>query len=164
MAAHVVNHLVVHPLRGAPQRQLAQSRQVAGLEIMPHRPLGLRRDVDLALLQPLDQVFRSQIDQLDIVGPLDHRIRHGLADADTGDLRHHVVQAFDVLDVQRGIDVDAGGEQFLDVQIALGMAAAGGVGVGQFIDQHQLRTAGQDRIQVHLRQRRAPDSRSSGAE
>ncbi len=65
-------------------------------------------------------------------------------------LRDHVVQAFDVLDVQRGVDVDAGGQQFLDIQIALGMAAAGRVGVRQFIHQHQSRAAGQDRVQVHL--------------
>ena len=32
---------------------------------------------------------------------------YGLAHADAGDLRHDVVQAFDVLDVERRVDVDA---------------------------------------------------------
>ena len=80
-------------------------------------------------------------------------VRHRLAHADAGDLRDHVVQAFDVLDVQRGIDVDAGGEQLLDVHVALGMAAARRVGVRQFVDQRELRAARQQRVEIHLRQR-----------
>ena len=59
-------------------------------------------------------------------------------------LGHHVVQALDVLDVQRGVDVDAGGQQFLDIHVALGVAAAGRVGVRQLVDQHELRVARQD--------------------
>ena len=65
-------------------------------------------------------------------------------------LRDDVVQAFDVLDVQRGVDVDAGGQQFLDIQVALGMPAAGRVGVGELVDQHELRAAREDGVEVHL--------------
>jgi hypothetical protein len=152
MAAHVVNHLVVHALCGAPQRQFAQRRQVAGGEVVPHRAFGLRRHIDLAVLQTLDQVLRGQVDQFDVVGAFDHPVGDGLADADAGDLGQHVVQAFDVLDIQCGIDVDPGGQQFLDVEVALGMAAGGRVAVCQFIDQHQAGTAGQDGVKVHLGQ------------
>ena len=67
-------------------------------------------------------------------------------------LRDHVVQAFDMLDVQRGVDVDAGRQQLLDIQVALGMAAAGRVGVRQLVDQHQRGPALQDGVEVHLRQ------------
>ena len=41
-------------------------------------------------------------------------------------------------------------EQFLDVEIALRMAAARRVGVGEFIDQRDLRTARDQRVEVHL--------------
>ena len=117
---------------------------------MLQRPLGLLGDVDLALLQPLDQVVGRQIDQLDRVGAVEHRIRHGLAHPHMGDLRDHVVEALDMLDVDRGVDVDAAREQFLDVEIALGVAAAGRVGVGEFVDQRDLRMARDQRVEVHF--------------
>ena len=69
-----------------------------------------------------------------------------------GDLRDHVVEALDVLDIDRGIDVDAARQQFLDIEIALGMTAAGGVGVGEFVDQRDLRAARDQRVEVHLLQ------------
>jgi hypothetical protein len=49
-----------------------------------------------------------------------------------------------------GIDIDAVRQQFLDVEIALRMAAAGRVGVGEFVDQRELRTARDQRVEVHL--------------
>ena len=90
---------------------------------------------------------------------VDDAVGHGLAHADAGDPRDDVVQAFDVLDVERRVDVDAGGQQFLDIQIALGMPAARRVGVGELVDQHQLRPARQDGVEVHLRRARGPCSR-----
>ena len=150
MLAHVAQHLVVDPLGGAAQRQLAQRRQVAGREIVLQRALGLLADIDLALAEPGDQVGRREVDQLDLVGGIDHRIGHRLAHADAGDARHHVVQAFDVLDVHGRIDVDAGGQQLLDVEIALGMAAARRVGVGELVDQHERGTARQDGVEIHF--------------
>jgi hypothetical protein len=42
-------------------------------------------------------------------------VRHGFAHADMGDLRHDVVQALDVLDIDGRIDVDAVGQQLLDI-------------------------------------------------
>ena len=150
---HVGEQLLVDALGGAAQRQLAQRGQIARREIMLERALGLLGDVDLALLQPLDQVVGREVDQLDGVGAVEHRIRHGLAHAHMRDLRDHVVEALDVLDVDRGVDIDAAREQFLDVEIALGMAAAGRVGVGEFVDQRDLRTARDQRVEVHLLER-----------
>ena len=65
------------------------------------------RDVDLAFLQPLDQVVGREVDELDRVGAVEDGIRDRLAHAHAGDLRDDVVQALDVLDVDRGVDVDA---------------------------------------------------------
>jgi hypothetical protein len=142
--------LLVDALGGAPQRQFAQRRQIRRREEMLERALGLLRDVDLALLQARDQIGRREVDELDGVRAVEHRIRHRLAHPDMGDLRDHVVEALDVLDVDRGIDVDAAVQQFLDVEVALGMAAAGRVGVGKLVDQHDLRRPRDDGIEVHL--------------
>ena len=40
---------------------------------------------------------------------------HRFAHANVGDLGHDVIQAFNVLDVDRRVDVDAPLEQFFDV-------------------------------------------------
>ncbi len=54
-----------------------------------------------------------------------------------GDLGDDIVQAFDMLDIDRGIDIDPGRQQFLDIEIAFGVAAAFGIGMGKLIDQGQ---------------------------
>ena len=63
--------LLVDALGGAAQRQLAQRREIGRREEMLERPLGLSRHVDLAVLQPLDQVARRDVDQLDGVGAVE---------------------------------------------------------------------------------------------
>ena len=122
----------------APQGDLAERAQVGAREEALHGPLGLGGDVDLALAQPLEQLARRQVDQLDRVGLVEDRVGHRLADLDAGDLGDDVVEALEVLDVERGVDVDAGVEQLLDVLPALGVSQPGGVGVGQLIDEEQL--------------------------
>ena len=136
-------------------RRSASSRSAArlpGSEIILLRPLGGVRQIDLAVLQPLQQVFRRQVHQLDIVGAVENGIGHRLAHPHMGDLGHHIVQAFDVLDIEGGIDVDPRRQQLFDIQIALGMAAARGIVVRQLVHQHQARPALQDGVQIHLRQ------------
>ena len=150
MGAHVVDHLLVDPLRRAAQRQLAQRRQIAGLEIVAHRPLRLLGQVDLAFLQALGEILGREIDDLDLIGAVDDRIRHRLADPHAGDLGDDVVEALDMLDIQRGIDVDAGVQQLLDIEIALGMAAARRIGMGELVDQSELGPARQDGVDIHL--------------
>ncbi len=147
---HVGQKLLVDPLGRAPQRELAQGGQVAGREIMLERPLRLLGDVDLALLQPLDQIVGREVDQLDRIGAVEHRIRHGFAHPHMSNLRDDVVQAFDVLDVDGGVDVDAVGQQLLDIEVTFGVAAAGGVGVGELVDQRDFRPPRDHGIQVHL--------------
>ena len=147
---HVGEQLFVDPFCGAPQRQFAQRGQITRREIMLQRAFGLFGDVDLALLQALDQVVGREVDQLDGVGAVEHGIRHGLAHPHMRDLRDHVIEAFDVLDVDRRVDVDAVGQQLLDVEIALRMAAARRVGVREFVDERDLWTARNQRIEIHL--------------
>ena len=107
-------------------------------------------NVDLAFLEPLDQIVGRQIDQFDGVGAIEHGVRHRLAHAHMRDLRDDVIEAFDVLDIDRRVDVDAVAHQLFDVEVALRMTAAFGVGVSEFVDQNDLRPAGDDGVEVHL--------------
>ena len=147
---HAIEEVGVDALGGAPQGELAQRRQVLRLEEALARAVGHVVHVDLALGEALQQLLGRQVDQHDLVGLLEHAVGHGLAHADARDLLQDVVQAFQVLDVERGPHVDAGGEQLLDVLPALGVAAAGDVAVGELVDEQQPRLARQRLVDVEL--------------
>ena len=57
-----------------------------------------------------------------------------------------------MLHVERCIDVDAGGDQFLDIHVALWVPTAWCVGVRQFVHQRQLRAACQQGVEIHFLQ------------
>ena len=82
-------------------------------------------NVDLALAQAL-HADRPGGRSTSSISSARSRIESGTVSRTrhAGDLRHHVVEAVDVLDVERGVDVDAGVEQLLDVLPALGVARA----------------------------------------
>ena len=77
------------------------------------RVLRLLRHVDLALFQTLQEVVRGKIDQLDIIGLFEHRVRHRFTHPHSGDLSNHIVQALQMLHVDGRIDVDARLQEFL---------------------------------------------------
>lgn len=110
------------------------------------------RDVHLAGAQPLDQLLRGDIDDLDLIGPVDDAVRQRLLHADTSDLSDNIVEALDVLDVQGRVHVDARFEQFDDIQIALRMAAAGSIRMREFVDEHEFRPPCEDRVEIKLGQ------------
>jgi hypothetical protein len=51
-----------------------------------------------------------------------------------------------MLDIECRKDVDPGGDDFLDIEISLGMSAARRVGMGELIDKHDLGVALEDRV------------------
>ena len=55
-----------------------------------------------------------------------------------------------MLHVQRGKNIDPRIQQLEHIFIALRVLAAFNVGVGQFIHQHDVRLAGQNRVHIHL--------------
>ncbi len=150
MRLHVVQELLVHPLGGAAQGKFAQGRQVAGGKVVFDGTARGGRHIDLAIVQALDEVVRCYIDDLDIVGAVDDQVRHRFPHADARDLGDDIVQAFDMLDVERRIDVDAAGEDFLHIHVALRMTTAARIGMGKFIDEDELRAAGKDGVEIHL--------------
>ena len=123
---------------------------------MFERALGLLGNIDLALLEPRNQVVRREIDQFNGIGTVEHRVRHGLAHPDMGDLGNHVVEALDMLDIDRGVNVDAVGQQFLDVEIAFRVPAAWRIGMGEFVDQCDIGMARDQRVQIHFLERLIP--------
>ena len=152
MRAHVIDHLRVDPLRGAAQGQFAQGRQIAARKIILDRARGPIADIDLALAQPGDEIVGRQIDDFDVVGMIDNGIGDCLAHAGMRDPRDDIVEAFDMLDIERRIDVDAGGQQFLDIEIALRVAALGRIRMGEFVDQNELGMPRQNGVDIHLGQ------------
>ena len=69
---------------GAARARAARAGCRAGRSSAPRaRLLG---DVDLALGEPLEQLLGREVDELDLVGALEHRVGHGLAHLDAGDL------------------------------------------------------------------------------
>ena len=150
VGAHEIAHILVHPLGGAAQADLAQRRQVAFAKKIIEctgRDIG---PVDVPVLQPGAQFAGRDVDELDLVGHFHHAVGQGFGDAHAGDAGDIVVQAFEVLHVERGPDVDAGLEQLCHVLPALGVAAAGRVGVGEFVDQEETGFARQRAIHIEL--------------
>ena len=113
-------------------------------------PLGLLGDVNLSVFEPLDQIVGGEINQLHGVGTIEHGVWHGFTHANMRDLRNHVIEAFDVLDVDGRVDVNAAAQKLFNVEIALWVTAAGRIGMGKFIDKHDLGTAGDNAVKVHL--------------
>ena len=100
------------------------------------------------------QVVGRQIDQLDVVGLVEYLVRQGLALPHAGRLVDEIVQALEVLDVDRRPDVDAGVEQLLDVLPALRVPrcrlAAGEIGVGELVHQENGGVPGERGVEVEL--------------
>ena len=150
MSLHARHEIRVDALGSAPQRQFTQRGQVLRLEKAFDRARRGVLHIDLAFGQPLEQFIGREVDQDDFIGLVEHRVWHGLAHPHLGDFQHHIVEAFEVLDVQRRPHIDAGGEQFVDVLPALRMAAARNIGVRVFIDQQQAGAALERRVQIEL--------------
>ncbi|MCY1356858.1 hypothetical protein D9M69_433240 [compost metagenome] len=145
-----LGQIVIDLSRRGLHRQFAQGRQVGlGKERIDGRP-RLLRHIDLAIAQSLQQFPWWQVDQQQFVGFLQYPVRQGFADLHAGDAAHLIVEAFQMLDVDRGVHIDAGGEQFLNVLPAFFVTTAGCVGVRQFVDQHQLGFGEEQTVEVHF--------------
>ncbi len=110
----------------------------------------LLRHVNLAVAQALEQLARRQVDQHQVEGFLQHPVGQRFTHLHASDAAHLIIEAFQVLDVDSGVDVDASGEQLLNVLPAFGVPTARRIGVRQLIDQHQAGGSLEQRIQVHF--------------
>ncbi len=152
----VALQLVVDPVGHPQQRQLPEGRQVAGPEVVGERGVDPLGRVDVAVGHAAPQRLGGHVHQLDLVGGPHDLVGDRLPLAHARDALDDVVERLEVLDVDGRHDVDAGVEQGLHVPPALVVEAAGRVGVGQLVDQRDVRAAGEDGVEVHLGQRRPP--------
>ncbi len=144
--------LGIHAVGGGTHGQLAQGRQIALDEEGGQGARGLLLRIDLALLHALDELVGRQVDQFDVVRHFHDAVGHRFTHTDAGDACDRFVQCLDVLDIERGIDVDTGCEDLFHVLPALLMTTPVDIGMRELIDQRELRVARQERIEVQLRQ------------
>ncbi len=144
--------IVLDPVGGAAQRKLAQRHQIALAEEIARRTLDLLGYVDLPGGQAREQIVGGNVDEHHLVGVVEERVRNRLPDGDAGDAADDVVQALEVLDIERGEDVDATRQQLLDVLPPFRMSRSGDVRVRQLVDQDQRRTTPDRRIEIELAQ------------
>ena len=112
--------------------------EIADPEVVAQRGIDLLGRVDVAVRHPSPECLGSHVDELDLLRGAHHRVGHRFALHDAGDPLDDVVERFEVLDVDRRDDVDAGREQLVDVLPALGVAGAGHVRVRQLVDERDL--------------------------
>ena len=149
-------HVGVDTFGGAPQGELTQREEVAASKEAFGGALSGGGQIDEAGLQALEEIVGRQVEELDLVSAIEDVIGHGLFDNDMRDLGDGVVEAFDVLHVQRGPDIDAVIEQLEHILPALLVARARRVVVGELIDEQQGRRSRDGGVEIEFLQRRAP--------
>ncbi len=106
--------------------------------------------IDFAGLEALEQVLGGEVEVHNLVCAGHDFIRDAFLYADAGVLLDDVIERLEVLDIDRADDIDAGGEQVLDILVAFPVLDAGGVGVGEFVHEGDGGLAGEDGVEVHL--------------
>ena len=101
-------HLVIHAIGGAAQGQFAQGNQVAFTKEVFDSAFGLACNIDFPFMQALAQIVWRQVHQHYFISGVKERIRHRFAHLNAGHAADHVVQAFKMLNIHRGEDVNPG--------------------------------------------------------
>ena len=147
----MIEHLDINGLRGTSQRQFTQRRQIGFGKEMTKRPRRLVRDIDFAGFQTFDQFVWRQINDFNF-SIIEDRVGHRLAHADSREPGNHIIEAFDMLDIERRQDIDPGIAELFDILPAFGVATARRVGVREFIDQRDGRLTHQHGVDVEFGQ------------
>ena len=130
-------------VRGTTQRKLAQGEQIGPAKELLGRRGGVLGYVDLSGAQTSEELVGRQIDELDFVGFVEHTVGQRLTLPHAGDLRHHIVQALEMLHVDGGPYVDARGENLFDVLPALRVSRSGSAPIGfEWASSSTIRIAG----------------------
>ena len=153
---HVVLERFVDAVGHPQQSKLTERAQVALAEVVRQGGVDLLRRIDVAMGHAPPERERRHVDQLHLIRGADDLVGDRLALLRAGDPLDDVVQRLEVLDVHGGDDVDPRLEQLLDVLPSLLVPRARDVRVCQLIDQRDLGRSGQDRVDVHLLESRAP--------
>ena len=155
LRVHVRFKAPVHLFGDLAQREFAEGNEIASAKEILQRLLDFLLTVDVAAAHSIDERFGSQVHHHGFACAERNPVGNGFTNSDTGDGTHGGSDAFDVLDVERGNDVNLCGEKFLDVFIALAVAAAGNIGVGELINEDDAGAASEDGVNIHLFERSA---------
>ena len=120
------------------------------LEVPALAPVRLLRAEHVAVGHATPQGLGRHVHQLDLVGATEEVVGDGVGLALAGDLGGDVAQRLHLVDVHGGDHVDAEVEQHDDLLPALGVHAAGRVGVGDVVDDHDRRSSPHRRLEVEL--------------
>ena len=152
----VVEERIVDAVGDPEQGELPERAQVPRPEVVPERGVNPLSGIDVAVCHPAADGLGSHVDELDLVRTPHHRVGDGLLLLDPGDLLDDVVDRLEMLDVECRDHRDPRVEEALHVFPALLVPRARHVGVGQLVDEGDLRPAGDDRVDVHLLEGGAP--------
>ena len=138
----------IHPVRAAPEGNFAQGGQVLDGKDRKRFVLFGR----LLSGAALQQLLGLNIDKLNLICLIEYGIRYPILLGYSGYGSHLIVQAFDMLHIDSGVNVDPCLQKLLYVLIAFDMAASVRVCMGQVIQQDQLRAPLKGRVDIKLAQ------------
>jgi len=155
LALDVVVEGAVDGTGDALESHLAKGDEVAATEEVGEGALDTLGGVDVAATHAGDEGFGGEIADDDLVGAVENPVGDLLADLDAGEGLDAWGEAFYVLDVDGGEDVDLVVEEAEDIFVALGggrVAVVGiaELGVGELVDEDDLGHAGEDGVDIHL--------------
>ena len=140
----------VRPLCHAPQRQFPQREKIPFLK----EPRQRRRDglfeVNFSRFESCDEIRGRQINEPNLVGFVKQPIRHRFPNVHPDHALDDVVQTFQVLHVQRTVDVDPCRQEFFHILPTLGVARPRGIAVREFVHNDQGRALCEHGVDVEL--------------
>ena len=127
------------PVRAPPESDFSKRAQLY------HGICGRRFAVFLPEEPPL-KPLRLNINEFHLSGTVKDPVRDPVRHGGTGHRGDGFLNAFHMRNIQRGIDIDSGFQQFFDVLIASHVPGVLSVQVGELVDQDQIRMPGQTGI------------------
>ena len=125
--------MLINAIGSTAQCQFTQGDQIAFAEKMFNGALRLPGNIDFAFFQPLAQIVRGQVHQHYVVGGIEKRIGHGFPYLNSGDAADHIIQTFQMLNVDGCENINASFQQFFDILPAFRMTRTWRITVRQFV-------------------------------
>jgi len=133
------------------QRQRMQRGKPVGREETAQRDIRCcAGSQHIRACDPFAQQLWGDLDELDPISRRNHRIRHRFPLGDASQRLHRIVEAVQVLHIQRTDHIDTGIQELFDVLPTLLVPAPGNTRVSQLVDHHRRWSAVQHRAHVEL--------------
>ena len=125
--------MLINAIGSTAQCQFAQGDQITFTKKMFNGALRLPGNIDFTFFQPLTQIVRGQVHQHHVVGGIEKRIGHGFPYLNSGDAADHIIQTFQMLNVDGCENINASFQQLFDVLPAFRMTRTWRITVRQFV-------------------------------